>query len=108
MIKTLTIEDFKIAIHLNLVIAELEATKGLLRAAHQELVQIHRIGLYIAECPSVEPDDTMTVRMVKDMAYRLNAQNNRMGWSKLAPFVFQKAPLAGDSGIQPFPIGGQK
>lgn len=56
----------------NELVKDLEATRGLYCAAHQELIQIHHIGLCIAECPSVKADDTATVRMVKEMAYRLN------------------------------------
>lgn len=42
--------------------------------SHAELLAIHNIGMCIAECPPITPDDTHTVRMVKEMAYRLNAK----------------------------------
>lgn len=41
------------------------------RAAHVELLKIHRIGMCIAECPTFQTNDTETVRMVKEMAMRL-------------------------------------
>ena len=41
-------------------------------AAHAELLEIHRIGMCIAECPPIKDTDTITVRMVKEMAIRLN------------------------------------
>lgn len=40
--------------------------------AHLELIQIHHIGLCIAECLPVKQTDSSTVRMVKEMADRLN------------------------------------
>jgi hypothetical protein len=44
-----------------------------LAAARAELLAIHTIGMCIAECQPATPEDTVTVRMVKDMAHRLNA-----------------------------------
>lgn len=40
--------------------------------AHKELLEIHHIGMCIAECPPISDKDSMTVRMVKEMAIRIN------------------------------------
>jgi hypothetical protein len=46
-------------------------TQRQLEAAHAELTTIHEIGMCIAECPPISDSDTMTVKMVKEMAIRL-------------------------------------
>ena len=45
-----------------------------LAAARAELLEIHAIGMCIAECPPAADGDTWTVRMVKSMARRINAK----------------------------------
>lgn len=45
---------------------------------HAELVEIHKIGMCIAECPPITDTDTATVSMVKGMAHRLNPQTDAM------------------------------
>jgi hypothetical protein len=42
------------------------------RVGHAELIQIHTICMGIADCPPVTENDSMTVRMVKQMAQRIN------------------------------------
>lgn len=71
------IENF--ANHLNRVITvcrefekEIFEIKEKYRAAHQELIEIHHIGMCIAECPPILATDTTTVKMVKEMAIRIN------------------------------------
>lgn len=51
---------------------ELTEIKYKYNQAHQELIQIHHIGMCIAECPPIKSEDSSTVRMVKEMTYRLN------------------------------------
>lgn len=41
----------------------------------EELELIHKILLCVAECPPVEPTDTLTVRYVKDLCHAFNAQS---------------------------------
>lgn len=43
---------------------------------HVELLEIHKIGMCIAECPPVNDSDTATVRMVKEMAHRINGMSD--------------------------------
>lgn len=52
--------------------AEIVRLKQRQQQQHSELLAIHNIGMCIAECPPIHPDDTYTVRMVKEMAERLN------------------------------------
>lgn len=51
---------------------ELAEIKHKYHEEHQELLKIHHIGMCVAECPPIKSEDSSTVRMVKEMAYRLN------------------------------------
>lgn len=58
--------------------AGLQAEIARLNPTHSELLAIHNVGMCIAECPPIQPEDTYTVRMVKEMAQRLASSHNEI------------------------------
>lgn len=66
-------------------------------SAHAELLEIHKIGMCIACCEPVFDTDTMTVRMVKEMAHRINKMSANAELTRLPACGQSGEPKANES-----------